>query len=342
MLLDILRGSIMNNMNIDKSIVNYYPDILIAGDLKVFQDRTSQIKGVYFKRGQRHNLNLLDIDSKYILYFLFTNTNDMYIDGAVGGLDRVIDDIETDESIRHVLLFTSDDDGNFSQRILDYLVFIFQEMFLDAGYFILNDRLMDEFDINLYDQPVYDKYRQDIEYLLHAEGYMRRSKIIAVPPQHLEMSESKNDNKRIIKQNSIHKPKQITSEIEVPRTVSVKDENDVDFIKYYYPKDSFYDAKVHVVDDRGPNKRFILDVGSVIRRPLPQTKSYKDSGFYDDYNKRIDHLVKKNRIELHDSSLSEYKVLQPIGFKKPSPIACLVAGTPQNGWKFFNGLSRIR
>jgi hypothetical protein len=113
--------------------------------------------------------------------------------------------------------------------------------------------------------------------------------------------------------------------------IDVKKDDSID-IKYYYPSKTF-NAKLFVQDGR-----FILEKGSLIRRPNETSKEWKDN-FYERYNAIIDKYLSEGKANAQNGTIV---TLVNLEFKRPSKPAELVSGTSQNGWVFFRELNELR
>lgn len=52
-----------------KTITYLYPDVTKASSLKVFQDRTNQIRAFYFTRDHIKDVEKLEMGTNYAVYF---------------------------------------------------------------------------------------------------------------------------------------------------------------------------------------------------------------------------------------------------------------------------------
>lgn len=60
----------------EKVVTYLYPDTEKAANLKVFQDRTNQIKAFYFTRDNIREVERLESGTNYAVYFLFDKSAD--------------------------------------------------------------------------------------------------------------------------------------------------------------------------------------------------------------------------------------------------------------------------
>lgn len=84
-------------MIIEKTITYFYPNENKAAHLKVFQDRTNQIKAFYFTKEHIKEIERLDSSTNYAIYFLFDNSDTdnkkTYIGQSINGVKRIFDHI---------------------------------------------------------------------------------------------------------------------------------------------------------------------------------------------------------------------------------------------------------
>lgn len=62
-----------------KSITYLYPDADNAANLKMYQDRTNQIKAFYFTKESYKKVYDLPYALNYAIYFLFNDSEDEYL-----------------------------------------------------------------------------------------------------------------------------------------------------------------------------------------------------------------------------------------------------------------------
>ena len=60
----------------EKVVTYLYPDVVKASSVKVFQDRTNQIKAFYFTRDNIKLVEGLESATNYAVYFLFDESPD--------------------------------------------------------------------------------------------------------------------------------------------------------------------------------------------------------------------------------------------------------------------------
>lgn len=97
---------------IEKTITYFYPDKNKAAHLKVFQDRTDQIKAFYFTKEHIKEIEKLDSSTYYAIYFLFDNSDSdnkkTYIGQSINGIKRIFDHIHKKEFWSYCILFVTD------------------------------------------------------------------------------------------------------------------------------------------------------------------------------------------------------------------------------------------
>lgn len=272
-----------------KTITYLYPDEMNASNLKMYQDRTNQIKAFYFTRESYKQVYELPCSLNYAIYFLFNNSEDenlVYIGQSVNGIQRIENHIRGKEFWTFGILFVTDN-NSFDKLSIDYLEYEFIQRFKKSSYVLTNkDLRLNKPNISVYDLPNLEAFIAQIEFLLSAEG--------------IDISEQADNHEST---------------------------------KYYYPSPK-YDARLFIKDGK-----FVLSVGSEVKRPPESTKEWKDKNHYKRGNAIIDSYIENEKVKAIDGKL----ITQVnISFKSPSAPAALIAGLSENGWKFFKGLDDIR
>ncbi|KKB42084.1 GIY-YIG nuclease family protein [Bacillus thermotolerans] len=97
-----------------------------------------------------------------------------------------------------------------------------------------------------------------------------------------------------------------------------------------------YQARICLQDGK-----FVLKQGSIIRKPIPSSKSWSDNGrFHDRYLRHFQNFVDSEQAtEVSDNAA---QLLHDIEFTSPSTPADLCTGRSNNGWKFWIGLETKR
>lgn len=160
-----------------RTITYYYPDETAPSSLKVFQDRSSQIRGFYFTRDRLEDIAKEENASNYAIYFLMGNSDDehhtatIYIGQSKNGAGRINDHKQKKSFWSHCIMFVSDNNA-FDTNVIDYMEYYFIQKVLEAGtYSVENkDERKRRPNVSIYDQPTYNLYIAQIEFLLQVEG----------------------------------------------------------------------------------------------------------------------------------------------------------------------------
>ena len=157
-----------------KTITYLYPDVSKAANLKVFQDRTNQIKAFYFTKENIKDLERMESVFNYAVYFLFDSSDadskKVYIGQSMNGITRIYDHVRNKDFWTNCLLFVTDN-NSFDKLSIDYMEHDFIKKFKKSSFMLMNkDLRTNEPNISIYDRPNLDAYIEQIEFLLNAEG----------------------------------------------------------------------------------------------------------------------------------------------------------------------------
>ena len=100
-----------------RAITYYYPDESAPSSLKVFQDRSSQIRGFYFTRDRLEDIVEVENAGNYAIYFLLGNDDDehpistIYVGQSKNGAGRIIDHKYKKTFWSHCIMFVSDNNA---------------------------------------------------------------------------------------------------------------------------------------------------------------------------------------------------------------------------------------
>ena len=158
-------------------ITYYYPDETAPSSLKVFQDRSSQIRGFFFTRDRLDDMAKVENAGNYAIYFLFGNDDDehpiptIYVGQSKNGAGRIIDHKYKKSFWSHCIMFVSDNNA-FDTNAIDYMEYYFIQKVISAGVYSVEnkDERKKEPNVSIYDKPTYDQYITQIEFLLQIEG----------------------------------------------------------------------------------------------------------------------------------------------------------------------------
>ena len=160
-----------------RAITYYYPDETAPSSLKVFQDRSSQIRGFFFTRDRLEDMAKVENAGNYAIYFLLGNNDDehpiptIYVGQSKNGAGRIIDHKYKKSFWSHCIMFVSDNNA-FDTNAIDYMEYYFIQKVVSAGVYVVEnkDERKKEPNVSIYDQPAYDQYITQIEFLLQIEG----------------------------------------------------------------------------------------------------------------------------------------------------------------------------
>ena len=160
-----------------RAITYYYPDETAPSSLKVFQDRSSQIRGFFFTRDRLDDMAKVENAGNYAIYFLFGNDDDehpiptIYVGQSKNGAGRIIDHKYKKSFWSHCIMFVSDNNA-FDTNAIDYMEYYFIQKVVSAGVYVVEnkDERKKKPNVSIYDQPAYDQYITQIEFLLQIEG----------------------------------------------------------------------------------------------------------------------------------------------------------------------------
>lgn len=160
-----------------RTITYYYPDETNPSSIKVFQDRSSQIRGFYFKRDYLTEVAKEEYATNYAVYFLFNDEEDpdgrktVYIGQSRLGAERIIDHSRYKDFWTHCILFVSDN-NIFDANVIDYMEYHFINLLKKSSSYALDNTepRNKEPNLSVFDKTTYQTYLQQIEFLLKAEG----------------------------------------------------------------------------------------------------------------------------------------------------------------------------
>lgn len=160
-----------------RAITYYYPDESAPSSLKVFQDRSSQIRGFYFTRDRLEDIAKVENAGNYAIYFLLGNDDDehpiptIYVGQSKNGAGRIIDHKYKKTFWNHCIMFVSDNNA-FDTNAIDYMEYYFIQKVISAGVYSVEnkDERKKAPNVSIYDKPTYDQYITQIEFLLQIEG----------------------------------------------------------------------------------------------------------------------------------------------------------------------------
>lgn len=159
-----------------RAITYYYPDETAPSSLKVFQDRSSQIRGFFFTRDRLEDIAKEQNAGNYAIYFLLGNYEEhaiptIYVGQSKNGAGRITDHKHKKSFWSHCIMFVSDNNA-FDTNAIDYMEYYFIQKVVSAGVYVVEnkDERKKKPNVSIYDQPAYDQYVAQIEFLLQVEG----------------------------------------------------------------------------------------------------------------------------------------------------------------------------
>ncbi len=156
-----------------KTITYLYPDVSNAANLKMYQDRTNQIKAFYFTRESYKQVYKLPCSLNYAIYFLFNDSEDenlVYVGQSVNGIQRIDEHVRGKDFWSYAILFVTDN-NSFDKLSIDYLEYEFIQRFKKSSYVLTNrDLRLNKPNVSVYDIPNLESFINQIEFLLSAEG----------------------------------------------------------------------------------------------------------------------------------------------------------------------------
>lgn len=157
-------------------IVTYlYPKPEKAMNLKVFQNRTNQVRAFYFTRDAVSEIKKLDAAGNHAVYFLFDETEEgertkVVVGQSAKGIHGIQNKPLQKVFWSFCLMFVTDNDS-FDTVIGDYLEHYFGAKFEQSSQYITADKAQKKGTLkaDIYDKPVIYSYIEQIEFLLQAE-----------------------------------------------------------------------------------------------------------------------------------------------------------------------------
>lgn len=160
-----------------RTITYYYPDGDNPSAVKIFQDRSSQIRGFYFKRDYLKDVAKEEYATNYSVYFLFNDGADandhrtIYIGQSKLGAGRISSHEKNKDFWTYCIMFVSDNNV-FDANAIDYMEYHFINLLKESSVYTLENTEVRNREPNLssFDKTTYHTYIQQIEFLLKAEG----------------------------------------------------------------------------------------------------------------------------------------------------------------------------
>ena len=157
-----------------KTVTYLYPDVSKASTLKIFQDKTNQIKAFYFTKENIADIEQMETSENYAVYFLFDNSEPdeqkVYVGQSMNGIKRINEHVRGKDFWTFCIMFVTDN-NSFDKLSIDYLEYQFVNDFKKSSYVIMNkDFRNKEPNVSIYDKPNLMSFIKQIKFLLNAEG----------------------------------------------------------------------------------------------------------------------------------------------------------------------------
>lgn len=306
-------------MRSSKTITYYYPDGENPSAVKIFQDRSSQVRGFRFKKDYLSLVQKEEHSDSYGIYFLLGENHgvkekrEVYVGQSKLGIQRIFSHNRNKDFWVDCIMFVSDN-NIFDTNAIDYMEYYFINLIKNSSRYTLNnvEQRNKEPNLNYLDKMVYETYLNQIEFLLKAEDIYL---------------DSKQDEDALQNTSNISQSK--------PETTSNEYKENYDSSKLYFPKSEKYNASI-----KYENGLFILTKNSIVHKPKKRMLNWSDGG-------NLYRILVKEQREYEESGLLEdmgdkYKVLSEIPFKNPSAAGKVVSGTSVNGWDFFTNIQELK
>lgn len=167
-------------MSNEKTVTYYFPNFETPSAMKVFQDRSSQIRAFRFEKEYLNEMLNEEYIKNYSVYFLFDeNKNTVYVGQSKNGAKKILEDKKRKGFWDYCIMFVSDNNV-FDSNTLDYMEAYFAELLIESNNYNLHSSTTKGKvpKLNSFDKITYNMYVNQIEFLLKAEGLdFRNSKI---------------------------------------------------------------------------------------------------------------------------------------------------------------------
>lgn len=304
-------------MQIEKTITYYFPNYHQPSSMKVFQDRSSQVRGFRFKREFLNAMLNEEYIKNYAVYFLFDeDETQVYVGQSKLGAKRISEHCKSKDFWDYCIMFVSDNNV-FDSNTIDYMEYYFINLLKDSReYELYNIEQRNRVpNLNSFDKVNYHMYLDQIDFLLKAEGIDFKKNL---GPKVNLTNESSNVGETLDAETS-------------------KEDLGLDFERTYRAKRKGESIELKLNRDL----TFSIPVGTVLSKPSKKMLEWNDNGAA--YNK-IAKLAERelNKGTIVEKSDDEYVVVSEVKVKSPSAAANLILGYTANGWNHFEGLSEIR
>ncbi|QTD39434.1 GIY-YIG nuclease family protein [Sporosarcina sp. Te-1] len=158
-------------MNQAKTVMFYFPDSNHPNNLRIVQDPTSQIRGIYFTKSQIKKVEELPFTNHHAVYFLFSEDDaSLYIGKSINGIVRLKDHLREKDFWQFAVLFVTDN-NSFDTLSIDYLEQHFIHVFSKTQYSLENrDLRVVKPNVNMFTEAALLSFANHIAFLLEALG----------------------------------------------------------------------------------------------------------------------------------------------------------------------------
>lgn len=154
-----------------KTVMLYFLDKSHPNSLRIVQDPTSQIRGIYFTKSQLKKVASLSHANHHAVYFLFSNDDSsVYIGKSINGIERLRDHLREKEFWQFAILFVTDN-NSFDVLSIDYLEHYFIHAFSNTQYRLENkDLRVAKPNVTIFNEATLESFAAHIQFLLEAIG----------------------------------------------------------------------------------------------------------------------------------------------------------------------------
>lgn len=158
-------------MNQAKTVMFYFPNKNNPNSLRIVQDPTSQIRGIYFTKSQLKKVAELPHSNHHAVYFLFSNDeSSLYVGKSINGIGRLRDHLREKDFWQFAILFVTDN-NSFDMLSIDYLEHHFIHAFSNTQYSLENkDLRVAKPNVTIFNEATLESFAEHIQFLLEAIG----------------------------------------------------------------------------------------------------------------------------------------------------------------------------
>lgn len=158
-------------MNQARTVMCYFPDSHHPNNLRIVQDPTSQIRGIYFTKSQIKKVEELPFANHHAVYFLFSEDDaSLYVGKSINGIGRLKDHLREKDFWQFAILFVTDN-NSFDTLSIDYLEQHFIRVFSKTQYSLENrDLRIGKPNVNMFTEAALMSFAKHIAFLLEALG----------------------------------------------------------------------------------------------------------------------------------------------------------------------------